>query len=184
MSWILTATGQKIDLLRPDPKRILTEDIAHSLSRLCRFNGHTGPHYSVAEHSQRVADIVPPQYQLEALLHDATEAYVGDMVRPLKELMPQYKEIERGIWLAICERFKINPELPAIVHYADRILLATERRDLMPAHPEEWQCLKGINPLPTKIKPVSAPHAKYLYHVTLERLLKARTPGAIQEVSA
>lgn len=175
MSWILTATGKRIDLLHPDPKLICLEDIAHSLSRLCRFNGHTGPHYSVAEHSQRVADIVPDEYQLDALLHDATEAYVGDMTRPLKQLLPRYQDIEHGIWLAICERFQINPVLPACVHKADMVLLATERRDLMPKHEDEWLCLVGVDPLPKPIKPVSAPHAKYLYFATVQKLLAARS---------
>ncbi|WP_394243949.1 phosphohydrolase [Halopseudomonas laoshanensis] len=174
MSWILTATGKRIDLLHPDPAQICLEDIAHSLSRLCRFNGHTGPHYSVAEHSQRVADAVPEQYQLEALMHDATEAYVGDVTQPLKQLLPRYHDIEQGIWLAICERFKLNPVLPGCVRHADMVLLATERRDLMPAHPDEWFCLNGVDPLPEKIKPVSAPHAKYLFFVTAQRLLAAR----------
>ncbi|PKM30207.1 MAG: phosphohydrolase [Gammaproteobacteria bacterium HGW-Gammaproteobacteria-11] len=176
MSWILTATGKRIDLLRPDPSMICAEDIAHSLSRLCRFNGHTAPHYSVAEHSLRVAAIVPEQYQLDALLHDATEAYVGDMTRPLKQLMPKYQDIEHGIWLAICQRFNLNPVLPSCVREADMIMLATERRDLMPHHPDEWLCLNGVDPLPETIKPHAAPAAKYLYFQNLTDLLANRKP--------
>ncbi|HCF1831058.1 TPA: phosphohydrolase, partial [Pseudomonas aeruginosa] len=77
-------------------------------------------------------------------LHDATEAYIGDMVRPLKELLPDFRQIEAVIWSAICERFDLDEQLPAEVKRADLIALATERRDLMPFHQDEWGCLEGI----------------------------------------
>lgn len=84
MTWILTQSGQQFDLLRPTASMIKPVDIAHALSRLCRFNGHTRAHYSVAQHSLIVASLVPVEHQLVALLHDAPEAYIGDMTRPLK----------------------------------------------------------------------------------------------------
>ncbi|RRV18096.1 phosphohydrolase [Pseudomonas saudiphocaensis] len=147
MTWILTRTGRRFDLLQPCPSQVFVLDIAHALAHLCRFNGHASRHYSVAQHSLVVASIVPAEHKLAALLHDATEAYVGDMVRPLKQVMPEYKQIEQRIWLAICERFDIAPELPECVREADMIALATERAQLMPDHPGEWECLADVTPL-------------------------------------
>ena len=147
MTWILTRTGRRFDLLAPCPSQIFVLDIAHALAHLCRFSGHTSRHYSVAQHSLVVASIVPAEHKLAALLHDATEAYVGDMVRPLKQLMPEYRAVEQRIWHAICERFDIAQELPECVKEADMIALATERAQLMPDHPAEWECLAGITPL-------------------------------------
>lgn len=172
MSWILTRTGQRFDLLAPRAELISTLDIAHALAHACRFGGHTRHHYSVAQHSLLVASIVPDGLQLTALLHDATEAYIGDMVRPLKALLPDYSEIEHGIWLAICERFNIDPNLPTSVHEADMIALATERRDLMPEHGETWPCLAGITPLPITLPRWSSEHACIQYHSKLLELMQ------------
>lgn len=172
MSWILTYTGRRFDLLAPRAELVSTLDIAHALSQVARFNGHTRHHYSVAQHSLLVASIVPPGLQLTALLHDATEAYVGDMVRPLKALLPDYSEIEHGIWLAICDRFNLDPTLPSSIHEADMIALATERRDLMPEHGESWPCLAGVTPLPTILPRWSSEHACIQFHNTLLELMQ------------
>ncbi|WP_312299152.1 phosphohydrolase [Stutzerimonas nitrititolerans] len=169
MTWILTRTGQRFDLLQPRASQIAVLDIAHALAHLCRFNGHASRHYSVAQHSLLVASIVPPEHQLAALLHDATEAYVGDMVRPLKQVMPEYQQIEQRIWLAICERFDIAPELPECVREADMIALATERAQLMPHHPGEWDCLAGVTPLPDALDHWTPQQAQTQY---LDRLLE------------
>ncbi|WP_336605416.1 phosphohydrolase [Stutzerimonas kunmingensis] len=160
MTWILTRSGRRFDLLAPEADHISTLDIAHALSQLCRFNGHTSRHYSVAQHSLLVASIVPAEHQLAALLHDATEAYVGDMVRPLKlgmrefyeaqSLVSLYDEVERKVWLAICEYFHLEPKLPSCVHEADMIALATERAQLMPDHDAEWECLAGVPRSPSR----------------------------------
>ncbi|WP_312921087.1 phosphohydrolase [Stutzerimonas nitrititolerans] len=173
MSWILTRTGRRFDLLAPCPSQVFVLDIAHALAHLCRFNGHTSRHYSVAQHSLFVADIVPPEHRLAALLHDATEAYVGDMVRPLKQVMPEYQKIEQRIWLAICERFDIAPELPACVHEADMIALATERAQLMPHHPAEWECLAGITPLSMPLDVWTPSKAAIRYQDRLLALLQS-----------
>lgn len=174
MTWILTHSGQRFDLANPDPASVLAQDIAASLSRLCRFNGHCSRFYSVAQHSLYVASIVPPQLQLVALLHDATEAYVGDMVRPLKRMIPEYQRIERAVWRAICTRFGIPEHMPAAVIYADLILLATERRDLLPKHADNWPCLEGIKPLPEPIPTMSAEAAQQEYLCMLLNLLNTR----------
>lgn len=163
MTQILTFLGKSFDLVSPDPDQIDPRDIAHALANACRFGGHTRKFYSVAQHSCIVADLVPEPYKLAALLHDATEAYCGDMVRPLKEIMPQYRAIERGIWEAICRRFWLNPVLPVYVLDADMIALATERRDLMPATNTAWLCLEGVEPMSKVIRPWDQARARDEY---------------------
>lgn len=167
MSQILTMTGQRFDLYEPDPDRIDPRDISHALGNLCRFNGHTREFYSVAQHSCIVADLVPEEHKLAALLHDATEAYVGDMVRPLKEWMHAYQDVENWVWERVCTRFGLAVELPSEVRLADLIALATERRDLMPADPAIWDCLIGITPMTDIIRPWSPLEARANYHQRL-----------------
>lgn len=171
MSFIITFTGKRVDLLEPAATMIEPADIAHSLSMQCRFNGHTRAFYSVGQHCYLVADLVPQQYQLQALLHDATEAYVGDLVSPLKSALPEYRQIEHHVWHAICARFDIEPVLPACIHDADLTALATERRDLMPPHKDEWPCLVGTQPIQARIKPWSQPEAAQHYFDRLMQLL-------------
>ena len=173
MTWILTQSGQQFDLLRPTASMVKPVDIAHALARLCRFNGHTRAHYSVAQHSLIVASLVPVEHQLVALLHDATEAYIGDMTRPLKAVMPEYKFVEHQIWLAVCERFDIQIDLPSCVKHADMVALATERRDLMPEHPGEWDCLRGVQPMKETIVPFSAESASIMFFSLLMDLMQS-----------
>ncbi|SCW39184.1 hypothetical protein SAMN05216370_0897 [Pseudomonas peli] len=181
MSWILTRSGRKFDLANPTADMVDPADIAHSLSMQCRFNGHTSSFYSVAQHCYLVADLVPAEDQLAALLHDATEAYVGDMVRPLKEEMREcaryngttcmYDVTEQSVWEAICERFDLSPVLPPSVKHADLVALATEKRDLMPSHPEPWPCLAGITPAPEQIHTWTPATAAIHFQARLMQLL-------------
>lgn len=105
MSWIQTRSGEAFDLLNPKPEHVQLEDIVYALSHLCRFNGHTSRFYSVAEHSLHVCDRVleaghPARAQLVALLHDAHEAYTGDIASPLKQLLyiqnPAFSVVQPG----------------------------------------------------------------------------------------
>lgn len=138
MSWIQTRKGTRFDLLEPDPDALDIEEIAHSLSLLCRFTGHTRRFMSVAQHSVIVSELTPPEHAFDGLMHDATEAYVGDVSRPLKRLLPDYKQIEAGIASAISQRFSVSDPLPEAVKVADNISLLWERRDLMATPPESW----------------------------------------------
>jgi hypothetical protein len=90
--------------------------------------------------------LVPEEHKLAALLHDAPEAYLGDMTKPLKQWIHAYQDFEDWVWQRVCQRFDIVAELPACVHQADLIALATERRDLMPTDLAIWDCLVGIEP--------------------------------------
>jgi hypothetical protein len=103
--WMQTYTGRAFWPLAPQADDIDPADIAHALSMLCRYGGHVERFYSVAEHCVLMSYAVPPGYALWALLHDATEAYMGDMVRPLKRSMPEYQAAEARLSAVICDRF-------------------------------------------------------------------------------
>jgi 5'-deoxynucleotidase YfbR-like HD superfamily hydrolase len=121
VSKIITYRGWWIDLLNPKPVLISIRDIAHALARIPRFNGHTpGMPYSVAEHSVRVCDLCPNEHKLWGLLHDAPEAYIGDVTTPLKAMLPRYTEIEAGIMRAIAVKFELpGTEIPDVVRAID-----------------------------------------------------------------
>lgn len=102
-----------MDLIHPQPDQICIEDVAWALSRICRYAGHTNFHYSVAEHSVRVMDLSPSSMKRWALLHDAAEAYLNDVPRPVKMLpeMKPYRDIEENLQRVIMERFEAMPHL-------------------------------------------------------------------------
>lgn len=163
MTWILTASGKHFDLADPQPDQIDIRDIAQGLSNEARFNGHTHYFYSVAQHSVGVSLIVPPDNALEGLLHDATEAYMKDIPLPLKRMLPDYKRIEARVDAVIRDRFGLPAQCSAAVKRADLVMLATERRDLMPADPTEWDVLRDITPEPGRIKAHAAADAKWSF---------------------
>jgi 5'-deoxynucleotidase YfbR-like HD superfamily hydrolase len=132
-NWFLTASGRKFWPLDPRPEDFSIEDIAHGLSNISRFGGHCRTFYSVAQHSLMVMNHTPEPFKRVALMHDAPEAYVGDMVRPLKYSMPQYMEAEAKVWRAIAARFDLPLEIPKEVKLADDRALMTEKRDLLPS---------------------------------------------------
>lgn len=140
--WIQTYTGKRFCLDpidQPVPDEIDIEDIAHALAHLCRWTGHTRGFYSVAQHSVLVSEIVPPSLVLEGLLHDAAEAYLGDVSRPLKALVPEYRALEARLEHAIAVRFGLRFPWPDAVKEADARVLITERRDLLRNTKEtEW----------------------------------------------
>lgn len=149
---IATYTGIAIEPLNPDWALISIEDIAHALSNSCRFTGHVRDFYSVAQHSVLASLAVSPENALTALLHDASEAYLSDIARPIK-LQPGfgevYKEAEQRLEQAIAERFGLEWPWPAEVKWADNMLLRTEQRDLMP----DTFRHEGEDYLPTPITP-------------------------------
>lgn len=128
-SSIKTFSG-RVDPLNPDPEEIVIEDIAHALSRQCRYNGHCNGFLSVARHSIWVSDLLfndghDPRTQLSGLLHDAAEAYLGDLVRPLKHTPfgQMYLEAEGKIEAVICEKFGVPYPIPEVVMAADNYIL-------------------------------------------------------------
>lgn len=159
MTIMLMHSGHYFNLVEPDRSPILIEDIAHHLSHICRFNGATDGIYSVAQHSVHVSEIVPPQYQLTALLHDAAEAYTGDITSPMKEALGNaYRQVYARIEDAISRRFNLPSAYvrSATIKRADLVMLATERHQLLPTTYYEWPCLEGIEPLDAKL-PIWSP---------------------------
>jgi 5'-nucleotidase len=138
MDWIQTYTGRKFYPLAPAVGDFDIRDIAHSLSLLCRFNGHCQGFYSVAEHSVRVSRLLGRNLRLWGLLHDAGEAYLSDLPRPVKKQMPWFKDMEDRILEQAMRSFGLPWPMPAAVKLADDQLLATEARDLMCPPPTDW----------------------------------------------
>lgn len=136
--YIMTAPGRKFYLLDMSENVFDIEEIADALSKLCRFTGHTDRFYSVAEHSVRVAAFLPVEYQLEGLLHDAPEAYLGDVASPLRAVLPGYNAIYSRVetWMASCvEGLRADRRIAAdfgrpIIKAADRALLEREAHGL------------------------------------------------------
>lgn len=130
--WMQLYSGKRYHPMDPRAEDIDPADIAHALSMLCRYGGHITRFYSVAEHCVLMSLAVPQEDALAALLHDATEAYVVDVPRPVKRYIPDYKAIENAVWAVIAERFGLAEELPASVHDADNRILRNESSVLMP----------------------------------------------------
>jgi 5'-deoxynucleotidase YfbR-like HD superfamily hydrolase len=129
-SYIHTYTGLRFHLLNPSAREMRIEDIAHALSQICRFSGHTIKHYSVAQHSCLVSDALPKPFKLCGLLHDGTEAYMNDTITRIKQMMPAYRRLESRMERVMASRFGIPYPFPRAVKRMDRVLLATELRDL------------------------------------------------------
>jgi hypothetical protein len=147
-NWMRTATGNKFWPEDPRSQDVYIADIAHHLSMLCRFTGAVRKFYSVAEHSVHVSNLVEEQgysneVQLQALLHDATEAYIADINRPAKAspLMQGYKTMEGQIWFAIAHRFNVPVEMHEAVHKADVAAYYAERDKLMYVEPNQVDML-------------------------------------------
>jgi len=143
-NWIETFTGRQFYPLDPRPEDVDIEDIAHALSLICRFNGHTKYHYSVAQHSVYCAQLALSRgytslVALYALLHDAAEAYCCDIPRPLKPSLTDYAAIEDGIMAVIYARYGLTvprEDMHKIIKQLDDAVLCSEARTLMSKH--EW----------------------------------------------
>ena len=131
-SSISTLSGRFFDLLAPEDYEYCIDEIAEALSNICRYTGHVKKFYSVAEHSVLVSHIVPPRLALAGLLHDASEAFVGDVSSPLKKLLPEYKAIEERIQKAIADHYGIPYPFPHEIHEADKRMYWRERIDVAP----------------------------------------------------
>ena len=134
MSWMQTYSGIRFFPEDPRPHMICMDDIAHALSLSCRYNGQCRRFYSVAEHSVLVSTMVPPELALPALLHDAAEAYVGDIVRGVKHLVQGFAEIEDKILSVILLKYGCCPVLDPAIKQADEAVLYWEKQVLMPGH--------------------------------------------------
>lgn len=136
--WMETYSGGKFYPLDPRPDEIDIKDIAHALSNICRFAGHVSKFYSVAQHSVLVSRIVPEELKLTALLHDASEAYLSDIPRPLKLSLPEYQKIEHSVMTAIAIKYGLVWPMPKEIKVADNTILAVEKRCLKPNSQFIW----------------------------------------------
>lgn len=129
--YMTTFTGKQFRHGGPYLDDICIEDIAHHLSLICHWGGAAREFFSVAQHSVLVSDVCPSHLKRWGLMHDAAEAYCGDMIRPVKVRMPDYKLLEMNVMGAIAEKFGLGwPEPPELKYYDNRVL-AVEARDLM-----------------------------------------------------
>lgn len=173
--WMQTYTGIQFYPLDPHAAEIDAIDIAHGISMQCRYNGHVSRFYSVAEHCVLIADwMAETGYNrndvLYGLLHDGTESYVGDMVRPLKKHIPDFSAAEDGVMRAIAERFSLeSAEMPGSVRSADNRILLDERAELLGTPPGEWS-VDDLTPLGVRIRGWDPAVAKEMYLGTLEDL--------------
>ncbi len=138
-SWMQTYTGRQFWPLDPRPDEIDIDDIAHALAYQCRYSGHTHRFYSVAEHCCAIADNAPPTDALWGLLHDASEAYLADVIRPIKPFLTGYREIEARLMRCICDAFQLQHEQPSSISALDGRILVNEREQLMACPPVPWE---------------------------------------------
>lgn len=172
--WIETFTGKRFHILAPKPGEIDIIDIAHAESLLCRYTGQVKRFYSIADHSIRASMMVPRELALAALLHDASEAYISDISRPLKHALPMYRDIEAIVQTAIYDRYGIEPlsfGAQDLIKQADNILLISEARDLLPgANYKEWGVTEP--PLPHTIEPITSEMAYAVFLCQFNRLCR------------
>jgi hypothetical protein len=158
--WMQTRSGRKFPLIDPRPEHVYWPDIIYALSHINRFGGHVG-HYSVAQHSMLVASALLPEWRPYGLLHDAHEAFVGDVPTPLKVALGNNQRtglggiaraIDRAVFEAAGLCWPMPTEIKEAVHYADMRALMTERRDLMVVPPDTWGGnYEEVRPLPEPI---------------------------------
>lgn len=157
--WSQTHTGRAFDLENPKPEMFDITDIATSLARTNRFNGQTYSYpYSVAQHCILAVKYAHGSDYIKqwALMHEMAEPYIGDIVSPVKRMIPEIKKCEDVILKAGAERFGLNWPPPPIIKLIDNRLLMTEKRDLMREEPRPWG-YKNVKPYAEQIFPYADP---------------------------
>jgi len=143
-NWMQTATGRVFWPLDPRPEEVYIEDISSALSKLCRFGGHSKRFYSVAEHCCHVARAAPEYLKLAALMHDASEAYLCDVPRPIKASLTNYAAIEGRLNAVISQRFGFQYPEPREVKDLDNGILIDELEQAMRPAPMLWD-IDGVS---------------------------------------
>lgn len=145
LGWLETYNQNFFFYLEKNPENIDIIDIAHGLSNICRFTGQVKEFYSVAQHSCIICDYAPEHLKLIGLLHDGAEAYISDIPRPVKGLIPQIKDLEITIQMQIAERFKLIFPYSSQIEILDSQLMLTEADQLF-NHKISWS-VEGLDPL-------------------------------------
>lgn len=169
---IRTFTGKLVDVIEPDPAHIDLLDIAHALSYQNRFNGHTWRPSSVARHSIVVARMVSTQTTDErviarALLHDGSEGFIGDMVKPLKQVMPEFQHVEDRIEAVINAKFNIevDPDEWKLIKNADVVGRQWEQRDIVVGATAR-EAVEGVFDIPAETYPAGDPSSDRFDFIT------------------
>lgn len=170
---IMLHSGAWFDFAAPHNGSFTIEDVAHGLAHICRYSGQCSRFYSVAEHSLLVSDVATG-FEYEALLHDAAEAFIGDITRPLKQMLPDFKRIEADVQKAVLERFGVEGPMPPEIKDADLRVLAAEQRQIMPPGTDEWLAGRNIQPASVFVRHLSPEAAKAEWLGRFEALLQAR----------
>lgn len=179
--WIQTFTGKKFYPLAPRIEHICIEDIAHALSMICRYGGHCREFYSVAQHSVMVSDWLP-ELKLEGLMHDASEAYLGDVTRPVKhsDAMKEYRQAEHHLEAMINAAFDLDatPETAAKVKEYDNRALFTERKFILTVQEINWS--QSFEPFPVAyIVPMQPSQAEAMFLSRFYALIRERESHAV-----
>jgi hypothetical protein len=156
---IMLQSGAWFDFCAPAASDFTVDDIAHGLANICRYSGQCSRFYSVAEHSILVSEMAVG-FEFEALLHDAAEAFLGDITRPLKQMLPEYKRIEAAVERAILDRFGVVGSLPPQVKKADLRVLAAEQKQIMPEGTDGWVRGQKVDPAPIVVRHLPPDEAK------------------------
>lgn len=170
MTWVQTYTGKRFFVEDPRPEDICIKDIAHALSMVCRFGGHCSRFYSVAEHCCHIFDEAYILDEPYALMHDASEAYLGDIPRPLKALYPGYEEMEARVSKAIYTKFGVDTSRSEAVRGLDYDILVNEKAALMNSHGDlEWPLLpkKGLPDVDLKFWDPREAEEQFLFRAQL-----------------
>lgn len=175
--WIQVYTGRPFWPLDPRPDEIDIEDIAHALSMKCRYGGHCLRFYSVAEHSVLVSRHVPAHDAFWGLMHDAAEAYLADIPRPVKRDLRDWRVIEARVMDAVAARFGMAPSEPASVKHVDLAITSDERAAIMAEGPP-WGGLPP--PVGAAIRCLSPTEAKAAFLARFGELYLAAKMGAVQ----
>lgn len=168
-------SGGKFFPLDPKPEEVHIEDISHALSQQNRFNGHLKWPYTVAQHSVLCSKYIvgSDELKLYALLHDAGEAYIGDVIRPVKFYLPMFKEVENKIMDSVLRRFGLSPSNSdhAAVKTIDNLMCAAEKRDMHPTK-IEWPGMPNPDGIISKIEPWCSSYAKGQFMRQFNKLYK------------
>ncbi|HXP52130.1 MAG TPA: HD family hydrolase [Bacteroidia bacterium] len=164
LNHIRTFTGLEINVFDPTPEMICIEDIAHALSVMPRFAGHTRQFYSVAQHSYYCSTQATPKNRLKALLHDASEAYMMDMPKPLKNLFPEFTMVEENLMRVIAKKYNFAWPADAELKYIDAKALEVEYNELM---------ICSVPPEKRELIPFSSGAAKILFLNEFKKLTNA-----------
>ncbi len=169
---IMLQSGAWFDFCAPAACDFTIADIAHGLANICRYSGQCKKFYSVAEHSILVSETAVG-FEFEALLHDAAEAFLGDITRPLKQMLPEYKRIEATVERAILDRFGVVGSLPPQVKKADLRVLAAEQKQIMPEGTDGWVRGQKVDPAPIVVRHLLPVEAKRAFLRRFEALRPA-----------